>query len=229
MRALPVGDVQVDYSSGWPGWLAERKSAPDLQASLCDGRWAEQRSRLLECGRTVVYIIEGDLRGFKLSSNMMAAVVNLELGGSAHVYRTLDVEDSFAWLCLLVTKLEKPPQPGGRVPSGVKVPKLLSKIRREAGPRVVLSRMLRSIPGISERVADKLVSESGCLRAMQRALASPETFPRLQLDETGKCIGKTRVARLRNHLLGDPPVVDETQQRRAPAPPTQPTAQLQRH
>ena len=125
---------------------------------------------MLECGRTVVYIIEGDLRGFKLSSNMMAAVVNLELGGSAHVYRTFDVEDTFAWLCLLVTKLEKPPQPGGRAPSGVKAPQLLSEIRREAGPRVVLSRMLRSIPGISERVADKLVSEYGCLRMLQRAL-----------------------------------------------------------
>ena len=62
VRALPVGDVQVDYSSGRPGWVAERKSAPDLQASLCDGRWAEQRSRLLECDRRVVYIIEGDFR-----------------------------------------------------------------------------------------------------------------------------------------------------------------------
>ncbi len=62
VRALPVGDVQVDYWSGRPGWLTERKPAPDLQASLCDGRWAEQRSRLLKCGRTAVYIIEGDVR-----------------------------------------------------------------------------------------------------------------------------------------------------------------------
>ena len=41
---LDVGDVLCRYEDG-SGWIAERKTASDLAASLKDGRWAEQKDR----------------------------------------------------------------------------------------------------------------------------------------------------------------------------------------
>ena len=41
---LDVGDILCKYEDG-TGWIAERKTASDLAASLKDGRWAEQKDR----------------------------------------------------------------------------------------------------------------------------------------------------------------------------------------
>jgi ERCC4-type nuclease len=44
-KPLPVGDVLV-FAGGSPRLLLERKTAADLAASIVDGRWKEQTSRL---------------------------------------------------------------------------------------------------------------------------------------------------------------------------------------
>ena len=40
VRCLPLGDVQCIYADG-SGWLLERKSAWDFEASMRDGRYFE--------------------------------------------------------------------------------------------------------------------------------------------------------------------------------------------
>ena len=66
---LPVGDIWIGLDiSGNPaanGIIIERKSAADLEASILDGRYREQRARLLSFAQErkahPAYIIEGDL------------------------------------------------------------------------------------------------------------------------------------------------------------------------
>jgi ERCC4-type nuclease len=67
-KPLPVGDVWIGLSGETlmtGGIVAERKSVADLEASIMDGRYREQRTRLLShCqanGLRPLYIIEGDL------------------------------------------------------------------------------------------------------------------------------------------------------------------------
>jgi ERCC4-type nuclease len=67
-RNLPVGDVWIGLSGeelAVGGIVAERKSVADLEASIMDGRYREQRTRLLSHCQTngfrPLYIIEGDL------------------------------------------------------------------------------------------------------------------------------------------------------------------------
>jgi len=76
---LPVGDIWIAVDSETKdirenGLIIERKSVADLEASILDGRYREQRSRLLsyssEKKAHPIYIIEGDLnrtasRGWK--------------------------------------------------------------------------------------------------------------------------------------------------------------------
>jgi hypothetical protein len=73
-RNLPVGDIWIGLSGEdiLPGGLIiERKTVADLEASIKDGRYREQRLRLLthcqETGARPLYIIEGHVdRPFQL-------------------------------------------------------------------------------------------------------------------------------------------------------------------
>ena len=134
---------------------------------------------------------------------MLSATVGLGCTERVQVYRTSDVNETFDLIGVLVRKLGTPSLPGGRVPSGVAPPKLVSKRERVATPGAVFARMLRCIPSISESVAGKLVAEFGTLPALQRALATEVPFRRLDLGG-GKCMGKARLAHLKEHLLGPP-------------------------
>jgi len=63
---LPVGDIWIGLDKE-NGILIERKSVADLEASILDGRYREQRSRLMayatEKKAHPVYIIEGSMEG----------------------------------------------------------------------------------------------------------------------------------------------------------------------
>jgi ERCC4-type nuclease len=63
---LDVGDVMIQDSDGQPLLVAERKSLADFAASNQDGRYREQRARLMAVrggGSAVVYLLEGAWSG----------------------------------------------------------------------------------------------------------------------------------------------------------------------
>jgi ERCC4-type nuclease len=59
-RALDIGDVCF-FKDGTPKMILERKTNADLEASLHDGRWAEQKARILanRGDAIVIYALEG--------------------------------------------------------------------------------------------------------------------------------------------------------------------------
>ncbi len=64
--ALDVGDLLIQNAEGQPLLVAERKSLADFAASNADGRYREQRARLMAVrgsGVAVVYVLEGAWSG----------------------------------------------------------------------------------------------------------------------------------------------------------------------
>jgi ERCC4-type nuclease len=60
---LDVGDVLIQSDEGEPLLVAERKTHADFASSLLDGRYREQRTRLMATrgqGIAVLYILEGE-------------------------------------------------------------------------------------------------------------------------------------------------------------------------
>jgi ERCC4-type nuclease len=60
---LDVGDILIQTAEGEPLLVAERKTHADFAASLVDGRYREQRTRLMATrgqGIAVLYMLEGD-------------------------------------------------------------------------------------------------------------------------------------------------------------------------
>jgi ERCC4-type nuclease len=75
--ALVVGDFVFEGKhDGIPRLIVERKSISDLICSIKDGRFREQRMRLLETNVKIIYIIEGNVISDKL---VMGALENLAL------------------------------------------------------------------------------------------------------------------------------------------------------
>ena len=203
VRSLPLGDVQCTYADG-TGWLLERKTALDFAASICDGRYFEQRSRLLSAeGVRAVFVIEGDMRGSTMHAHMLAAMVGVERNDRAQIYRTWDTQESFDLISVLIGKLQRQPPTADAIPSGITPPDMMtSKRKRNSSPRTSCKRMLMCIPSFSEVIAGRLVDEFGTLFKLQHALANETPFRHIALQR-GK-LGKVRVKLLKQYLLDTP-------------------------
>lgn len=87
-RALPVGDMMwvwqdVAGEELVAGWLIERKTFHDLSASITDGRYDEQKSRLLDAPGLdgVIYLVEGSMALFGVGESSKGGS---EASGSGH-------------------------------------------------------------------------------------------------------------------------------------------------
>ena len=198
VESLAVGDVLCAYPSQGCDWVMERKRADDLAASIKDGRWREQSSRLFAAGQRVFFVVEGDLRWHDggMYDAMFGAQLNANLRDS-RCFRTMDVEETARLVRHLAQKLERFPAHTVSA-TGLRPPR--TKRQREAEPENVFARQLMCVPSISERIAMCLVHHFGDLESLQAALRDVKTFPRVEIGG-GKCVGKARVAKLRTHLV----------------------------
>ena len=199
LQTLPVGDVMWQETGRC--WIAERKRADDLAASIKSGRWSEQRARLQSSGSTIVYIIEGDLRGTSLNyHSLLGATVNETLREASAVFRTWDISETAHLLSHLVQKMGIDHQ----ARSGIHPPQLISKRKREEDPTTCQLRMLMCIPSISENIGMALLKQFGTIAGLQEALRADE-FPRVMVDARNS-VGQRRQELLRSYLLVSPAI-----------------------
>lgn len=120
-RPLPVGDVWIgvdlsgNLSTG--GVIAERKSVADLEASILDGRYREQRTRLLShCqlnGFRPLYIIEGELdriHGRLAKQALRKFLTRLTLRYGVAVLQTDSTDDTVKLCRELADQLKEDPK-----------------------------------------------------------------------------------------------------------------------
>ena len=84
------------------GWLVERKTAADLAKSMMDGRYREQKQRLVAGDRfeRPMYLLEGlsTEQDLMPSATLEQAIVSTQLRDGLAVLRTTSVHDSVAAL-----------------------------------------------------------------------------------------------------------------------------------
>lgn len=96
----PVGDIWIGDMSGnlllEGGVVLERKSLSDLEASIIDGRYEEQRGRLLafasEHKVAIGYIMEGETKGFQgrrfTGDSILKTIARIQLNHRIPVFQT---------------------------------------------------------------------------------------------------------------------------------------------
>lgn len=118
-KQLPVGDIWIGLSGetlGPGGLCIERKHVNDLEASLKDHRYREQRTRLLSlCQQTSskpVYIIEGDLNSLRLATpkqTLLKVLSRLSLRYNIPFFQTEDTEETAKLLTMWQEQMREDP------------------------------------------------------------------------------------------------------------------------
>jgi len=159
VERLPVGDYRIDDTL-----LFERKTLPDLVASIKDGRLFAQALRLAEAPFRTALILEGrsqDLTQSRMRREaIQGALVTLTLFLGIPLLRSMDPEET-ASLMLFAARQ------GRAVASGA----LPRKGRRPRGKARVQSRILQGLPGVGPERAKRLLDRFGTIEAVIAAPA----------------------------------------------------------
>jgi ERCC4-type nuclease len=185
LASLDVGDFLIQNAEGEPLLIAERKSHADLAASNTDGRYREQRARLMAVrgsGVAVLYILEGiwsatESRVYnKTTENQLKRLTTrLLLRYGMPVLAGNSVEDTARWCKVLLAQLSDDPtvfQPdseeaAANAMSGFTAALHIAK-KGNKTPTGTAQAMLSSVPGLGPKkvkmlLATKTLSELACL------------------------------------------------------------------
>lgn len=172
VQSLDVGDLRIDGPSGQV-FLFERKSLCDLALSLRDGRFKDQKDRLLgvlqrEPLTSVAYIIEGTFHysqpkkivNGRITLQTIYSLLNTtQLKYRIPIITTKDVMDTTMYIKSFLDQLSKNddfmPVSSGSNAGCFEHTSLMPKIsnNRKTDPQSILTSMLTAIPGISFKTA----------------------------------------------------------------------------
>ena len=143
-------------------YIIERKSINDLVSSITDGRFREQKQRLLDSIGTpekIIYILEGNKnKKFSLSQQIIdGAILNLLFKHKYRIIFTENQDDTLRNILLLYNKIktkvfEKTIQLNEVIPI-----RLIKK--KDSINNNILVNMLSVIPGVSIIIAQKIKQE----------------------------------------------------------------------
>lgn len=161
------------------GIIAERKTTDDLEASILDGRYREQRTRLTtyckQTGARPLYIIEGlmDRLWGKLTEETLQKYLNrLMLRYGVAVIHTDSTEHTAALCRQLAGQMEADPTVFEATdPAEVSYTSTLSISKKDnVNPKTFASAALQGCPGVSAAVAEAVLAAfGGCLTGVWAA------------------------------------------------------------
>lgn len=159
---LPIGDFIICEDEEMTSILTiiERKTIRDLSSSITDGRFREQKERLLDSVKDeskILYIIEGNQKILKngVSGTIIdSSIINLLFKHHFKVLKTDNSTDTFNNLMLLLKKFENNEFNQVTITAPVKLVSKKDKINGN-----LLATQLSVISGLSYKTA-KIISEN---------------------------------------------------------------------
>ena len=110
-KQLDIGDIHITFAG--KSWIFERKTVNDLMASIKDGRYREQKARLISTGLDITYIIEGDdivsSKYERYQPLLSGAYLHTMYRDNIRIVFTKSTNDTCTFLLTLCTKIiDKP-------------------------------------------------------------------------------------------------------------------------
>jgi ERCC4-type nuclease len=175
--ALPVGDIWIGpYDK--PALVLERKTAADFSSSVTDGRYREQRGRLLafsqEKEARIAYLVEGSLCCKLTEETIHKLIARLQLVHGIPVFRTQSLKDTAKFTQLMHDYWMKDNDcfkaltTAQRAVDGIHIKK---KDNAEDSHMFAVN-VICQVPGVSVKIAEGWLSEFGSLKAVLTASES---------------------------------------------------------
>lgn len=202
---LTMGDMMLTTSSppSQSLWVIERKTHQDLEQSVKDGRYREQKARLLAhypaC--QIMYILEGQ-QGIKFDDTHMSynkliagCVMNTILRDHIHVVQTSNLQETAAFLVDMCQRVsgfsQQTPNQSQEGSSGNSyVNTIKARKKDNMSPEMCMLLQIATIPGLSVTKAKTIVDHFGIKRLAELAHVvsrGPDGVKRLmEVDGIGK-------------------------------------------
>ena len=204
---LELGDYVFKYN-GETILIIERKTVEDYAASIKDGRYREQKQRLLSNypKNKLLYLIEGDLtannKSFKFNKvdkyTIYSSMINCYLRDTINMFHCNSISETLEFLENIAKKLEKGIQflgdkskPDNNLLGTIKTSK-----KANLTPELVYKSQLIAVPSVSYKTADIIISYYPKLNDLLTNLGKLEQAERIDIiknlkdkSNSGKKIG----------------------------------------
>jgi ERCC4-type nuclease len=181
VKQLLVGDIWIgvaDDKLQEGGLLIERKSIRDLEASILDGRYREQRGRILaycqENKTQPLYILEGSLNsatGRLQKKAIMKFINRLTFHYQIPILQTASVQETAELVQALIEQWQEDPKSLQRTNELVKVTDgihVQKKANASDSKQFAIS-CLAQCPGVSVKMSEALINQYGSLKGVMEA------------------------------------------------------------
>jgi len=206
---LAVGDIWIGYSETQEilenGLIIERKSVADLEASILDNRYREQRSRIMayatEKKAHAIYIIEGELDRLghvRLTKQaLLKYITRLSIRYHIPVFLTASLKET-AELCKILHDQWTTDPKTFEQPATLTYIETRGKTRESNtdDPNVFLATLLQACRGISSTGALAIISVFPSLEAVMKGTV--EEFTAIQVGK--QRLGVVKATRLHTLL-----------------------------
>lgn len=182
VKQLPVADIWIGMDTEGKilenGLVIERKSIRDLEASILDGRYREQRGRILafcqENKTQPLYILEGSLSSNtgRLQKKAIIKFINrLIFHYQIPVIQSSSIKETSELIEALVEQWKENPESLKRTTELVKVTDgiHIQKKVNAGGHRQFAISCLAQCPGVSVKMAEVLIDTFGSLKSVMEA------------------------------------------------------------
>jgi ERCC4-type nuclease len=212
VKQLPVADIWIGItesnSISEGGLLIERKSIRDLEASILDGRYREQRGRLLaschENKTQPMYIIEGSFSsgtGRLTKKALMKFINRLIFHYNIAVMQTASINETAELIQTLAEQWKEDPTSLQRTTELIKVTDGIhvQKKANAMDPRQFAICCIAQCPGVSVKAAEQLVTIFGSLPGVIQATKEELEQVKVGARKIGPVVSK-RLYELLHHL-----------------------------
>ena len=169
LENLDIGDIQIlDITTKEILVVIERKTYGDLSASIKDGRYKEQKDRLIHSIkkniRKIVLIEGNNMSDFTLPHNTFnSVIINTMIRDNIHIFISHSLNDTVAFIENIILQLPKYYEDlqkeiiNGEVPVYNNDIACKTKKKENITTKICFRNMLSQIPGVSSKIADAFV------------------------------------------------------------------------
>lgn len=197
VKQLLVGDVIIGDDT--KGLIIERKSIKDLEASILDGRYREQRGRILayckEHNSQPMYILEGSLSSLtgRLQKKAIMKFINrLIFHYQIPVMQTESTKETAELIQALKEQWDEDPKNLERTTELVKITDgiHIQKKTNANDPRQFAISSLSQCPGISVKIAEAIFDTYGSLQSIINATSEEIANIKVGTRRVGPVVSK---------------------------------------
>lgn len=210
---LDCGDIVFSINET-PQILIERKSLSDLNSSISDGRYGEQKKRLCSnyTRNRIIYLVEGDMIRYSAkndSKRVWSGILHTTFRDGIFVFRTGSINESAIFIRQLWERFSSKPNEWLEFLEGKGAEyaiqsenKVSTKKKENNTPRVVFINMLSQIGGVSSKIATSIVDTYPNMKTLISTLESDDGINQLSQIKIGtRKIGNVCAQRISKYLL----------------------------